>query len=360
MKDAQNIEERRWSELIPPHTALTFAAVWDPAEGMIVFSGAHLLDADCGHRAAVHVDDSPRDVSDNQSQALTLDLLTHPSTNRIPVINVTNAESKGPCAWACEGQTDTETVMGSQFLPGWLGPPPGMSTGLNSPAFASSTALSVLVRDAESDHHYPGYQPGWAGGAPFKRLPVRFERSPRSRFEDYVSDEGFFEGRQLPTGSYASLPVFVNLNMRSAFSVTTTSTTNYVEVDFPPDLESRKAFEDDTSSWETVRGVDRAFCLNVPPPERTRRLKKARAEPKPVPLSPARPAEVLARTHYNHVEPSGTPSSPTSSMRRKTSVARAKALLDRLGKCVKHEDEEGWVCVEVKQKVTHKVAHNIV
>lgn len=45
---------------------------------------------------------------------------------------------------------------------------------------------------------------------------------------------------------------------------------------------------------------------------------------------------------------------------RKNSAARAKALLDKLGRCVKHEDEDGWVCVEVKQKVTHKIARNIV
>ena len=33
----------RWSELVPPQTALTFVAMYDPAEGLLTFSGASLL-----------------------------------------------------------------------------------------------------------------------------------------------------------------------------------------------------------------------------------------------------------------------------------------------------------------------------
>lgn len=32
----------RWSEVIPPETALTFGAIWDPVDGMCTFSGAAL------------------------------------------------------------------------------------------------------------------------------------------------------------------------------------------------------------------------------------------------------------------------------------------------------------------------------
>lgn len=35
--------EHRWSDVVPPQTALTFAAVYDPSEGLITFSGASLL-----------------------------------------------------------------------------------------------------------------------------------------------------------------------------------------------------------------------------------------------------------------------------------------------------------------------------
>ncbi|OSX63795.1 hypothetical protein POSPLADRAFT_1074150 [Postia placenta MAD-698-R-SB12] len=374
-------DEHRWSELVPPHNALTFAAVWDPVEGMIVFSGAHLLDAEGDRcvKANLKAEDSPRDALDNQSQALTIDLLAQALTNtRSTPSPIPYDDIPGLRVFPCEGQTDTDTVLGSQFLPTWLNVPPGMSTGFHSPAIASSAALTGFAHDTDSfrepAYHRSGYQ---TAPPPFKRMPVRFERPSWSR--DSVTDEGFFEGRQLPTGSYASLPVFVNLNLNSAFSVTTTSTNNYVEVDFPPSREPtlgpRKpaARADDESSWawETLHGVDQAFCLNIPPPERPRRLKKARSTStkalsgfNSTPTSPAHPAEVLARQQYNHVQPTGTPRSPNAcapmSVCRKNSAARARALLDKLGRCVKHEDEEGWVCVEVKQKVTHKIARNIV
>ena len=35
--------QHRWSELVPPQTALTFVAMYDPAEGLLTFSGASLL-----------------------------------------------------------------------------------------------------------------------------------------------------------------------------------------------------------------------------------------------------------------------------------------------------------------------------
>ncbi|KAG6335859.1 hypothetical protein ID866_3224 [Astraeus odoratus] len=38
--------EHRWSDIVPPKAALTFAALWDPDEGMITFSGARLLESD--------------------------------------------------------------------------------------------------------------------------------------------------------------------------------------------------------------------------------------------------------------------------------------------------------------------------
>ncbi|PCH44621.1 hypothetical protein WOLCODRAFT_105397 [Wolfiporia cocos MD-104 SS10] len=348
MKFAQQSDDRRWSELVPPRTALTFAAVWDPVEGMITFSGAHLLESDSVDCVTVKLvrSDLPRDALDNQSQALTIDMLTH-------VAHLTKGrQGKFPCSWTCEAHTDTDTTMGSQFLPGWLAVPTRTNTGPNSPAFASSVALTALFESEAPD----GDDVHWVGGIPLRCIPIRFEPS-KSDDDESVTDEGFFEGRQLPTGSYASLPVFVDLQFHSAFSVTTTSTTNYVAVDFPEEL-TGYAFLDDMESWETVRGVDRSFCMNSPPFERKRRLRKIRViGPRPTSTRPASPEEVLSREQYNHMHPAGTPPSP--SIKRKGSIARARELLDKLGKCVKNEDDDGWVCVEVTQKVTHKVAHNI-
>ncbi|KAL4073609.1 hypothetical protein J3A83DRAFT_2577776 [Scleroderma citrinum] len=47
-------EEHRWSDVVPPKAALTFAALWDPDEGMITFSGARLLESDSNLSIAPH------------------------------------------------------------------------------------------------------------------------------------------------------------------------------------------------------------------------------------------------------------------------------------------------------------------
>ncbi|KAH9955822.1 hypothetical protein BC827DRAFT_825252 [Russula dissimulans] len=38
-----NQRQHRWSEIVPPQTALTFVAMYDPADGLLTFSGASLL-----------------------------------------------------------------------------------------------------------------------------------------------------------------------------------------------------------------------------------------------------------------------------------------------------------------------------
>ena len=46
----------RWSEVVPPKTALTFAALWDPEEGMVTFSGAELLESESLSGRSSHAD----------------------------------------------------------------------------------------------------------------------------------------------------------------------------------------------------------------------------------------------------------------------------------------------------------------
>ncbi|KAI6003024.1 hypothetical protein EDD15DRAFT_1450528 [Pisolithus albus] len=56
------VEDRdcRWSDAVSPKATLTFAALWDPDEGMITFSGARLLESDgtlgIESRSCVHGD----------------------------------------------------------------------------------------------------------------------------------------------------------------------------------------------------------------------------------------------------------------------------------------------------------------
>ncbi|KZT07853.1 uncharacterized protein LAESUDRAFT_86628 [Laetiporus sulphureus 93-53] len=346
-------EDRHWSQTLPPHTALTFAAVYDPVEGLITFSGAHLLETDRCDRVVVNtrrpVAFPRRDDGDNRSQALTIDLIARPSVDgtRSTARVLHDTMSCAPSAWPYDAQTDTDTMLDSQYLPTWLGVSRGLSTGLNSPAIASSAALTAVFHDAESlralRQHLRGMQ--------WKCMPVPRNGSPCcGSDEDHVTDEGFFEARHMCADDGSSIPVLVNLNLQSAFSVTTTSTNNYIEVDFPSDFEMTG---DGQSSWETLYDADNHFCMNMPSMEGRRRLRKPRSPPRPPSTLPADPAEVLARQQYNHLHPSGTPPpSPASTLRKKASIAKARALLDKLGKIVKNEsgDESGWVCVDVTPK----------
>jgi hypothetical protein len=74
-------KSHRWSEVVPPHTALSFAAIWDPDDGMVTFSGGDLLDADSCDTSTLH--NTPIDANDYRSQILTLDGLSLPFSSGI-------------------------------------------------------------------------------------------------------------------------------------------------------------------------------------------------------------------------------------------------------------------------------------
>ncbi|KAF8555619.1 hypothetical protein OG21DRAFT_1496184 [Imleria badia] len=59
----------RWSEVVPPKTALTFAALWDPEEGMVTFSGAALLESESSSGRS----SQPDIFDDDYSQFMSLD-----------------------------------------------------------------------------------------------------------------------------------------------------------------------------------------------------------------------------------------------------------------------------------------------
>ena len=204
--------------------------------------------------------------------------------------------------------------------------------------------------------------------------------SPRGDAGIGIDDEGFYEERRFTSGTFGTAPVLVNLNLvskeapfdssfltrlilqKSTFSISTTSTSNYVEVDLPPsetpflNPEIVPANEiSAASSWCTLSIADQQYRSRVPTEQR-RRLKKSRGRYKSGTASkagPTDPSVVLAREHYNHVLPN---SSSTCVPHQRKSIVKAKALFDRLSMCKKSEEQdERWVCVGVTHKVTQRV-----
>ncbi|KAG6838030.1 hypothetical protein C0991_002532, partial [Blastosporella zonata] len=62
----------RWSDVVPPNTAFTFAVIWDPEDDIIAFSSASLLDAGIDAPSTSLNPDSPTDACERCSQVLTI------------------------------------------------------------------------------------------------------------------------------------------------------------------------------------------------------------------------------------------------------------------------------------------------
>ena len=443
LKDFDTPVDRRWSELVPPRTALTFAAIWDEDEGMVTFSGAHLLDSETAEKGCANrmTNDSPCDVpfGDGESQVLTINdrfATAMPGSSPAPEYAPPSAGADS-LAFARDVM-DTETAMDSRSYLGFGGrrAPPGIHYTPDSPAIASSMALASLAnipfRRTLMNNHHPfdrANRDSRTSCPEFREQTdedVRYcEAYEEDSSSDEVTDEGFFEDRRLTTGTLGSAPVLVEVNLvrfracltvlshaltytralqSSAFSVTTTSTDRYVEVDHPsqaeaysyeqrsqrthyhqrhsqqPLMKGKPGSVISESAWSTLRDVERNICFNVPL-EIGRRLKKTRSSPRRSPTPPADPAEVLARQYYNHLpSPSyddesdmstwsgthgrhgGCVPVPNVSIPRpltpKGSLRRGKSLLNRvvLGNLRRGEGKDDqWVYVEVEHKVKQRM-----
>ncbi|KAJ7177264.1 hypothetical protein C8R43DRAFT_1118269 [Mycena crocata] len=136
----------------------------------------------------------------------------------------------------------------------------------------------------------------------------------------------------------------------SAFSVTTTSTSNYINV------ENEMDDDDSSATWSALEAPNTPsysrLLFTAPASPANRRLPKAR----PV-RGPAYPSDVLDRPVYNHSTsvpgpPPGTPepirrtqSSPSA--RRSRNLYLVPKFVRGVGKNKKH-DGPGWVWIDVK------------
>ncbi|KAI0088918.1 hypothetical protein BDY19DRAFT_156824 [Irpex rosettiformis] len=306
-------DSHRWSQVIQPHTALGFAALWDPEEGMVTFSIGELLDSDTASSTTIR--DIPRDAFDGQSTVFTLDGLTFLGTGmrtRVPTVT-----------FAFNASDDAQSTLDP---------------------FLRSMAVS---RDRGQTHQerQPSTYLDWSqvrsvgrtiytlARAPLERGIFSSNKPSTSNRGSTPDDEGFFE--EMPdtagTGDFSTPPVLVNLNLESHFSMTTTSTTGYVDVETPSTYSYASSLQEISPSeaWSTLRGLDYESCPNRrKPAERGRRLQKPR---KYLHVgNPADPAEVLARPMYNHtVQP------PTRALPHLTLPPKETENTNPLRQCVR-------------------------
>jgi hypothetical protein len=133
-----NQRQHRWSEIVPPQTALTFVAMYDPAEGLLTFSGASLLPSE------------PSTPSTPQT----------PTTDMFDTPETPTTHAPMPCTPAPSTLADMQSLLDAYFRS------TGTTTNVGVPARASSTFDGLRCVTPE-----PRNAPAGCGRE--KPLPVR-------------------------------------------------------------------------------------------------------------------------------------------------------------------------------------------
>ncbi|KAI0246343.1 hypothetical protein BJV78DRAFT_1286499 [Lactifluus subvellereus] len=324
-----NQRQHRWSELVPPQTALTFVAMFDPAEGLLTFSGASLLPSEppTPHTPGLDTPDTP---------------------------DTPTTDAPMPCTPAPSTLADMQSLLDAYFRS------TGTTVNAAVPARASSTFDGLVCVTPEPGNAAAGcgrekplpmrpppppdrdsvFAWSWLG-----RMAPDDPREPWNASGDgngcaywpSVADSGFVstgcDGAACNDGDdgdsfYFTPPELEDPNECSAFSVTTTSTSEYIDV---PGRDCESIWSANVLTYAyPARGQTRAHTH---------------------PSSPTSPAQALLhpwrllRARTSHATFAGSP------QRR---VSRAASMFAKLGRFGSRGDGESWICVEVVHTITQR------
>ncbi|KAG2359587.1 hypothetical protein BDR07DRAFT_1611260 [Suillus spraguei] len=306
-----NTGDSQWSPVKSAKSALTFAAVWDPKDGMVTFSGTSLLDSS--------------DESESSSGAI-----TPPDVSDDDFFQPVIADHD-----ECTSEENTAATIGilqdsfKAFLHRVPRKPKFYKQHKHSNTVVSSTldGLDVYSRDpvVRPSRRYPS----------FEKLDTELScktQTDVSVESDIVSDEGFFE----------NLPVITKqTELKSHWSVTTTSTSAYVDV---PHV-AQKAPESRIPHplWIADK-CQPTFNPATPPNSPRRRLKKRRPSDCLTPVSPISYSSSSSSTSPTSASPTSTLLSPSRSLRSKISRRFTREPTD-----------DSWVSIEITPFITHRV-----
>ncbi|KAH9983437.1 hypothetical protein BJV74DRAFT_620127 [Russula compacta] len=321
--------QHRWSELVPPQTALTFVAMYDPSDELITFSGASLLPSEpptpptpyspvfdapdtpitCGPMPCTP---APSTLADMQSLLDAYFRSAAPTGNNIPPARASSTFDGLLCVPPESGSTKTGCWR-EKPLP--MRPPP-------PPDRDSVFAWSWLGRMTPDDPREPWDATGNEGGCVYW---------PSVADSGYISagcDGAACDGDDDGDSFYFTPPEIEDPNECSAFSVTTTSTSEYIDV---PGREC-------DSIWS-------ANVLAYAYPARG----QARAETQPP--SPTSPAQALLHP-WRLLRARTSQATITGASQRRAS--RAASMFAKLGRLGSRDDGESWICVEVVHTITQR------
>ncbi|KIK81724.1 hypothetical protein PAXRUDRAFT_832660 [Paxillus rubicundulus Ve08.2h10] len=301
--------DRRWTEIIPQKAALTFAALWDPEEGMVTFSGPALLESDSATGIACRPD-----VFDDDCCSQVISVGRDTDTTEENTVALATFQD----AFKAFLHRVPRTAKQSRA-----------TRHLQARASSTCDGLDVYSRD----------------------IILKPKRSLQSSYFDRLDMEsalrtpsafGRFRLRSdLMVDKYHSESescMSRHTYLKSRFSTTTTSTSNYIDVTNSSQSNPRFA----TSA--PPQSPERTEC-SPPSPASTprRRLQKRRTfgggRASPGSPSCSSSSESRGLLSYSSSSPPASPTSPSKSARFNPAM-----LLRRKSR---GSSDEGWICVEV-------------
>ncbi|KAG1806975.1 uncharacterized protein BJ212DRAFT_774959 [Suillus subaureus] len=301
----------QWSPVKSPKSALTFAAVWDPEDGMVTFSGTRLLDSSDEYESSSGAI-TPPDVSDDDfSQAVAADHDRYTSEeSTVAAIGTLQDSFKA-------------------FLHRVPRNPKFYKQHKHSNTVASSTldGLDVYSRDptVRPICRYPSCDK--LDTELSCKVPVDI-----SSESGHVSDESFFENTPVITKQ---------TELKSHWSVTTTSTSAHVDV---PRVEQKVPESRIPHPLWIADKYQPTFNLTTPPNSPRRRLKKRRPSDCSTPVSPISYSSSSGSTSPISASPTSTLLSPSRSLKSKKSRRLARGSTD-----------DSWVSIEITPFITQRV-----
>ncbi|KAH8977437.1 hypothetical protein EDB86DRAFT_2837855 [Lactarius hatsudake] len=373
-------QQHRWSELVPPQTALTFVAMYDPSDGLLTFSGASLLPSE-----------PPTPPTPTTPTLDMLDTLDTPDTPKA------HARMQIPMPMPCTPAPSTLADMQS-LLDVYFRSTSG-TTSAAAPARASSTfdgLVCVASPDPTPEYPPPSPSPSASTGRD-KPLPKRPPPPPdrdsvfawswlgrmapddprepwnvdaRANTDANGNADGFGcaywpstadSGYESETGCddgdsfYYTPPELEDPNECSAFSVTTTSTSEYIDVP-GRDCDSIWSANVLAYAYPASATATTSTCPRAGTRTPARACGRARSHTQP--SSPSSPAQALLhpwrllRSRTSHATFAGAGASTGSLQRR---ASRAASMFTKLGRLASRDDSDSWIYVEVVHTITQRL-----
>ncbi|KAN0136246.1 hypothetical protein V8E53_006106 [Lactarius tabidus] len=370
--------QHRWSELVPPQTALTFVAMFDPSDGLLTFSGASLLPSEpptppTPTTPMLDTPDTPKARPRMQTPRpahihLPMPCTPAPSTlaDMQSLLDVyfrstacTNASAPQP-ARASSTFDGLFCVVPPSPAPDYSSsPPPSAGTGRDKPLPMrpppppdrdSVFAWSWLGRMEPDDPREPwnvcaGANTDANANADGFRCSTQPSMAADSGYESEMGcddDDG---------DSFYYTPEFEDPNECSAFSVTTTSTSEYIDV---PGRDCESIWSANVLAYAYPASAA-TVSSRADTRERGRMCGRARSPTRP--SSPTSPAQALLhpwrllRARTSHATFAGAGASTNSLQRR---ASRAASMFTKLGRLGSRDDGESWIYVEVVHTITQR------